>query len=662
MTNKNSLQDGALKLSQTNEDALVSAVCRKFDKYDDARAEQLSDIEAVRNAIYDTGSKNNGGNDFALPDVWELAQTLKSHLVENLYSHPDAMFDVAGATPDAQSSANAQKSMLVSYFEKMNISDEIEKIIDSIVETGEATLLVGWETKTKKLRRPQSLEEQTISPSEDGFVLEEKDVFDGPKVKFVAAQDFVFDPERDSSFENADKIYRTYATISDLRHNKLNNLLTDKKLLELSNLLKDTDRTPSLTDEPAKKGVKGEQVELLEFWGDITLSDGKRLENYLIVVAGRSQVIRFEPNPFIAQPFVHASIVKDPRTHRGVSPLKIALGLTHVSSLILNKQLDALSLIINPPYLAPKGCFKDEQVVSPGKIIEYDAALMPNQPVPLNFSSALQGWDFINFFKTQIESATGIYKTMAGNVGQNQRTATEVNYSANGQSARLNMIIDAINRKIIIPMVEKTALTIANFKLGSEHIATFERGAARFLTISDKVRKADYIYRYGDRKATIERKYRFKELFDIISSFAQRADFSKNIDFIECFKFALEQYGIENASNFLLETAEAGGEGVSAGDAGADAAAPASGVPNAGAFKNSASKGPGGSKGSAGKGSGASGVSVPAALSNAFSGGARGFGARGTNPLNSPQAAALAAQLAAGAPLPPALGGINPLQ
>lgn len=298
------------------------------------------------------------------------------------------------------------------------------------------------------------------------------------------------------------------------------------------------------------KGVKGDQIELLEYWGDITI-DGELFENMLVVIAGRKEILRLEQNPFITQPFVHASIITDPRTSRGVSPLKIALGISEISSNILNKQLDALSLIINPPYLAPRGCFKGEQVVSPGKIIEYDAALMPNQPIPLNFSAALQGWDFINFFKTSIESATGIYKTMAGNLSASARTATEINYSAAGQSARLNMIIDAVSRKIIVPMVEKTAQTLANFKLGAEEIAVKNGGKVEFITVSDDVRNGDYIYFYGDRRATLERKYRFKELFDIISQFAQRGDFVENINLAECFKFALEQYGIENTGKFM---------------------------------------------------------------------------------------------------------------
>jgi hypothetical protein len=64
--------------------------------------------------------------------------------------------------------------------------------------------------------------------------------------------------------------------------------------------------------------------------------------------------------------------------------------LNNLSSTILNKQIDALALMMNPPYLAPKGCFKGEQLVKPGKIIEYDAALMPTAPTALSFDKAIR--------------------------------------------------------------------------------------------------------------------------------------------------------------------------------------------------------------------------------------------------------------------------------
>ena len=96
--------------------------------------------------------------------------------------------------------------------------------------------------------------------------------------------------------------------------------------------------------------------------------------------------------------------------NRGISPLKVAIVMNNISSNIMNKQLDALALMMNPPYLAPKGCFKGEQEVRPGKIIEYDTSLMPQAPIPLTFDKALNGWDFLNYFKNSTENATGMLK------------------------------------------------------------------------------------------------------------------------------------------------------------------------------------------------------------------------------------------------------------
>ena len=140
---------------------------------------------------------------------------------------------------------------------------------------------------------------------------------------------------------------------------------------------------------------------------------------------------------------------------------------------------------------------------------------------------------------------------MAGNLQQVQRTATELNYSVSGQEARLNMMLDSINRKIIIPMVEKTAEIISNFKLGEELIRIDDHGKFVFAPINDEVRNSAYIYRYGDRKASFERKLRLKEMFDVVKSFAEVPVVAEQIDWLECFKFALEQYGIENSNNFI---------------------------------------------------------------------------------------------------------------
>ena len=49
-------------------------------------------------------------------------------------------------------------------------------------------------------------------------------------------------------------------------------------------------------------------------------------------------------NPFVINPFVHANLIEDPFTHRGISPLSVSLVFNSLASNILNKQLVRLSL------------------------------------------------------------------------------------------------------------------------------------------------------------------------------------------------------------------------------------------------------------------------------------------------------------------------------
>ncbi len=545
----------SLDINYHDEQILIDDIIQKYDYYEDNRSSQLSDNRLIKYAIYnsDIPKVNAWDCKIELPEIYELAQTLKSHIVQNLYSHPDGMFDVSGVDNKTQKFANKQKAMLVNTFELMGIEDEMERIIDSVVETGEVTLFVGWETKTRKVRRPLTLDEQLHNNTSDSFIVEDRIVYDNAKVKFINYEDFVFDKNGVDNWDNCSKIYRTYQSFDDIKSNKANNKLNVEKLEMLKGVM-------------AKRKGKDDnkfaspKIEVLEYWGDIELPSGEVLKNKLVVIAGRCAIIRLEDNPFIINPFIHANIIECPTTGRGISPLRVALILNNISSTILNKQLDALALMMNPPYLAPKGCFKGQQDVSPGKIIEYDSSLMTTSPIPLAFDKAMTGWDFLNYFKATIESATGIFKNMAGNVQAYDRTATEINYSVNGQEARLNMILESINRKVIVPMVEKTAELISNFKLGKENILINDRGKTLSIEVDDDIRNSTYVYRYGDRKASFERKSKLKELFEVVQSFAQVQTVSARIDWIECFKFALEQYGVENANNFLTDEMSAENE------------------------------------------------------------------------------------------------------
>jgi hypothetical protein len=80
------------------EQFLLNHIIEKYDYYENERNSQIADNRLIKYAIYDSDIPRINAWDckIQLPDIYELAQTLKSHLVQNLYSNPDAMFDVEG--------------------------------------------------------------------------------------------------------------------------------------------------------------------------------------------------------------------------------------------------------------------------------------------------------------------------------------------------------------------------------------------------------------------------------------------------------------------------------------------------------------------------------------------------------------------------------------
>jgi len=504
-----------------------------FEKLDTERQQQKADIKEVENAIF-LKEKDT----FQMTDLFELYQTFKAHIWENLYSNLELLFDVKGTDTKSDKTAYLQKQNLQKYFEQAKLQNVLDNAIDFLIRKSEAIVFIGWNTKEKFLRRQRHLPlfdkyGKATNKTKKEIVVEQQKNYDGLELKAIDPENIVFDVDNKSYF-----IHQTFVTLSELESIRNLNYLDDTKLKEIKNLL-------------SKEKNKNSKIELLEYWGDITLQDGSTLKNQVIVIAAKEFVIRQEQNPYIILPFVVMDLVKDPTTKRGFVYLKTALPMKEKSQQIFINQLRALEFITNPAYLAPKGAFSQcDQNAEPGKIIEYEASLMPQAPIPLNMSGALQGWDFLNYLKNIEETATGIFKNFTGVIDK-ARSATEVQATVGGQNSRLSMIIDNINQYLIIPIIEKSADLIANLIFEDEEIFIKEDETSKTLKINNAVREANYKYLYGDRNSMQLRKYKVKEMFDICSNLLKTFPELRNtINIEEAFKFVLEQYGYDNFERF----------------------------------------------------------------------------------------------------------------
>ena len=285
------------------------------------------------------------------------------------------------------------------------------------------------------------------------------------------------------------------------------------------------------------------------------------IRNYLIVVANGKHIIRFEPNPYIHKPFVYGNILEDPDTRRGISPLRVAKSLNDISSEILSKQVYCLDLTINPVWLSPKEMLDKDVKVKPGKVLEYKSDELnksPLKPEKLDFSKAFTGFEFISYFKGLIERATGIFKNMVGAEEQRQKTATETQAIVSGQSARQNQTTDKIYSRLIIPLVEKVADTIANEQFGSQRIYQFDKmtNKGSYVNVTDESRNGNYRYIYSDSKANAERIVKFKDNLQMIREFLQDEELRKKVDIVELFKMAMEQMGFDNTGRIIFDNEE----------------------------------------------------------------------------------------------------------
>lgn len=504
-----------------------------FDKLDTERQKQKNDIKEVEDAIFLKKTDK-----FQMTDLFELYQTFKAHIWENLYSNLELLFDVKGLDGKSEQTALLQKHNLQKYFEQAKLQNVLDNAIDFLIRKSEAIIFVGWSTKEKFVRRQKLLPildkyGKPTPKQKKEIVIDKEQIYDGLELKAIDPECIVFDTDNKNHF-----IHQTFIPFSELETINGFNLLNENVLEEIKKYIK-------------KEKLKEDKIELLEYWGDIYLADGTLAKNQVIVVAAREFIIRKEQNPYVINPFVVMELLKDPDTKRGFVYLKTALPMKDKAQQIFINQLRALEFITNPAYLAPKGAFsKIDQSAEPGKIIEYEASLMPQAPVPLNMSGALQGWEFLNYLKNIEETSTGIFKNFSGVIDK-ARSATEVQATVGGQNSRLAMIIDSINQYLIIPIIEKSADLIANLIFDEEEIFITDKNGNKTIVIDNSVRQAKYKYIYGDRNAMQMRKFKVKEMFDICTNmFKTFPKLQNSIDEIEALKFVLEQYGYDNFERF----------------------------------------------------------------------------------------------------------------
>ena len=491
-------------------------------------------------------------------------QTFKAFIWKNTYSGINSMFDVSGESLEADNNSNKQKAMLVDILEKMDYSHICDIVIDNALLYGELITFTTWKTRKEEYRRPINFFEtlfegdlkklpKILEAKSKGknFYIDERIIYDNPYVIPVNPADFVFDVSQSDDFNNCPKIYRTWRTPEDIINNQCYEISAEVAN-DLRNMISKEPDVSDLIDQSKEsllnKNKNGSTIEVLEHWGNFTMPDGTVLRNWHAVVVGGKYLVRFEKNNYVINPFTFGTFLQEPETKRGISPLYSVLNLAHIQEDLLNKTVDMQSLTENPPLLCPKDFFDNDDVeLYPGKIITYDQQLYTSSSIqPMTFQSNI----FINditFLSDLMSEICGIFPNMLGAEESGDKTATEINVKAQGQTTRLSMVLDIINQYFIIPTVKNVAQLCANFKFGTEQVFLNKDNNPENVIITDDVRQGDYRYTYSDRNSMTER-FSFADMVILaVERFANHIPLNVQSIFV----WYMEQKGVENPERFL---------------------------------------------------------------------------------------------------------------
>lgn len=534
------------EFSPSNEESLelVDQITNNYKNWDKDRNGQRDQYEKIEESLYVDVTHNDRNNDetILLPQIYEQYHTLMSNLEKSNFQNYRMMFGVEGKDDASQENATLQKANIEDALRNMKFEDEASEAMHHWLTKGEAIAFTYWDTEIEFSRRKVKTMQPIIDPI-SGMQMGEQEIeeiqkvpqvkYDGVKVTAIDPLNFVFDKNEVKNFLSCNKILYSLEDPYNVVNNQQYTLLKKDQKEYIKNMCQNgEDLTSDKYYMDGQTGNIGDQVVVLECWGDIKLKDGTVLKNYVATVVADRFLVRLEPNPYIRNPFTMSPWMPDPKSKRGRSPLLVAVPINQASSQILNGQLRGLKLALNPPVLAPMDYFTQNRIaLYPGKVVEYNNIFNDGnaKPSPYNFKDGLVGFDFLTLMESKIEASTGAFKYMVGAQDSRTRTATETSATVTGQNTRLSMTISKLNREWTIPTIENIAALQANMNFEEQNIKTGEQGGQpQFGTVTPEVRQGDYQYIYGDSQSVVEMEAKMQKLSNLLAPFAGKANINWN--------------------------------------------------------------------------------------------------------------------------------------
>lgn len=572
---KKEIIEDVKELSQEQKEKFAKKIADNFSKWDDDRASQITTAREIMAETYlnqapkgfDKGFEWK--SDVKLNGLYNIKRAKKAVLWREIWSNPSQMFDVRGTNEATEKQAKQQKAAIVDSLEKMEIGKQYDQAIDDLFDIGEMIFKTDWEKRTKVVKRQKRgigfvLQNVMQMMTGAGYTTELQDVelpyYENARVEAISPIMFVFDHAKyklknKASWDSITKIYKRFDSLENIKNNSVYKI-TSEMLEDLKqNGEKGSAENKELFDL-REKDEFADEYSILYAHGDFKIN-GKLYKNYIAEVLAGKYLIRFEENPMYINPFILCALEFDPKTKRGISPLKSTMAMCKKEEDLTNTAFDAQKLMANPPCWCHEDLVNEDNSnpdgsipLAPGKFIKVANSYDGSLPTKVEFSTTGIA-DLLGLLGQKISDLSSVSSVMYGNIEASKRTATELSLADKGSSSQASKELDIINQDFTIPMIQNVAEMLAMFKTGNDYVYASEKGKDVEYKITEQIRQAEYNYIYEDRNAINDRKSKFQEVFQLFQAVGQNPELFNLIEWKEVITTAVEMVGFDNTDKFF---------------------------------------------------------------------------------------------------------------
>jgi len=567
------------KTTEPATDFLAAAVLQHYDTYRNARASrettwlecwatyfgtpEAEEFLRSRVARLIGDVNDDWRHRIASGKGYEIVETINAYLQTAFFPSSD-WFDVVPAEdPELIDVAKATKKFVMKKLREAQFTSYWETYIRQLLITGFSVIALPWETRlvTRK-RRVEKKDEDGLSTYPE--MEEEVPEYDNISFEVLDSFDCFLDPSaRDINRANFIRVMRQEkATIMQKVGSKEYDKLNPVNVIANSSA---QGKTKANSERVSRfLGMEydpKELVDVLEFWGDITV-ENVTYHDVVITVVGNS-LARIEPNPYWGgRPFIIGTSIPVPGRPYGLSPLEPVLGMIHQLNVLSNQRLDNLELIVDTMWgYIPDGVTDpSDMTTEPGKVIPMAS---PGNVFPLQRQGegVYISYQETNLLETNIDKTVGVgayIGTQQGRKGE-RVTAQEIQAVRDAGGNRLSSIHGHIENTQLHMLLIKTIMLCRQYVTYDDVIRyQGQRGEQIYAHFGPRELMYDYEIMPVGAEYIANKERQLQQVVEFISLVSQVPQWAESIDWNELLRMTARRFGFqEDIDKFLMEKNEA---------------------------------------------------------------------------------------------------------